>query len=196
MNHDCRPNAHYFFDHNTMTQHVHALRTIMPGEELSISYIDPAQMRRERLNSLHLSWGFDCSCSHCTQPEPQADASDDRIEQILELREELEDYTSDSEATPGMAELAVSLYEQERLYGPISEAYTFAAIEYNGIGDVWTAQKYARLAIESGLLYGGPADKDVKQMENLLKDPKAHWSWMLRLNQRIGGNLKIRGSDD
>jgi hypothetical protein len=196
MNHDCRPNAHYFFDPKTMVQHVHALRTLMPGEEISISYIDPAQEREDRLKSLHLSWGFDCSCSACTQPRPQTDASDERLEQIADLREELEDYTSESEATPGMAELVISLYEQERLYGPISEAYAFAAKEYNGVGDLWKSQKYAQLAIESGLLYGGPADKDVKEMETLLEDPKKHWSWNLRLNQRMEANIKIHNSGD
>lgn len=84
-----------------------------------------------------------------------------------------------------MSELLVSLYEQERLHGPISEAYALAAIEFNGVGEPWTAQKYARLAVESGLIYGGPADTDVKEMEKLLKDPWAHWSWMLRTNKRM-----------
>jgi hypothetical protein len=125
-----------------------------------------------------------------------SEASDERIEHMSDLRDELDDYSSDSDATPGMADLMVSLYEQERLYGPISEAYTFAAIEYNGVGDLWTSQKYARLAVEAGLLYGGPADKDVKQMQQLLKDPVKHWSWMLRLNQRMGGNVKILHDDD
>jgi hypothetical protein len=185
LNHDCRPNAHYYFDTETLTQHVHALRTILPGEELTISYIDPAQTREERQYYLHQSWGFRCSCSLCTQPETHTHASDARIEQIASLREELEDYTPESEATTSMAELLVSLYEQERLHGPISEAYALAAIEFNGVGEPWTAQKYARLAIESGLLYGGPADRDVKEMEKLLRDPWGHWSWMLRTQKRM-----------
>ena len=40
-----------------------------------------------------------------------------------------------------MAELLISLYEQERMWGPIAEAYALAALEYNGIGQAWTAQK-------------------------------------------------------
>jgi hypothetical protein len=158
----------------------------MPGEELTISYLDPAQTREERLKALKSSWGFDCSCSLCTQPEPQGSASDARIREFPELTEELEDYTKDSLATPEMAELLVSMYQQERLYGPISEPYKFAAIEFNGVGDVWTAQKYARLAVEAGILYGGPWDKDVKSMESLLKDPEGHWSYMLRTTKRLG----------
>jgi len=167
----------------------------MPGEELTISYIDPAQTRADRLAALHQSWGFNCSCSLCTQPLPQAGASDARIEQTIELREELEDYSAESQATPAMVELYVSLFEQERLYGPIAEAYTFAAIEYNGVGDLYLAQKYARLAVEAGILYAGLRDKDVQSMEKMLVDPTAHWSWLLRSNKRMEGNLKIDEED-
>ena len=85
-----------------------------------------------------------------------------------------------------MAELLVSLYEQERMWGPIAEAYAFAALEYNGAGDPWTAQKFARLSVEAGLIYGGPHDDDVGQMEQLLKDPWEHWSWMLRTKKKSG----------
>lgn len=187
LNHDCRPNSHYYFDPYTFTQHVHALRTIHPGEELTISYINPAQDRTARQDGLHESWGFHCSCSLCTQPLPQTSASDARIEQIAELRVDLEDYSPESEACPAMAELLVSLYEQERMWGPIAEAYALAAIEYNGVGDVWMAQRYARLAVEAGLLYGGPHDEDVRVMQELLRDPWAHWSWMLRATKRMVG---------
>src|ERR1700712_5086528 len=119
MNHDCRPNAHYYFDPMTLTQHVHALRTILPGEEITISYIDPAQKRKARLHALKESWGFPCGCSSCTATSPVSSASDDRIAQIGEIREEREDYALDSEASTSMAELLITLYKQERMWGPI-----------------------------------------------------------------------------
>jgi SET domain-containing protein len=40
MNHDCRPNIDYIFDPKTLTQHATAVRDIMPGEELTLSYIE------------------------------------------------------------------------------------------------------------------------------------------------------------
>lgn len=40
MNHDCRPNADYWFDKDTLVQHVFATRTIVPGEEISVTYIE------------------------------------------------------------------------------------------------------------------------------------------------------------
>ena len=37
LNHDCRPNAAFYFDKGTFKQRVHAVRRIVPGEEITIS---------------------------------------------------------------------------------------------------------------------------------------------------------------
>lgn len=131
-------------------------------------------------------------------------ASDERIKQIKQIRKQLEDYTTESAATPQMADLFVSLYEQERLDGSIYEAYAFAAIEWNGIGEPWNAVRYARLAVEYGLAAVGPKDRDVTEMQSLTEDPWGHWSWMLRTSKRMSwGRMRdveennyMRGNDD
>lgn len=84
-----------------------------------------------------------------------------------------------------MAELFVSLHQQERLDGLIHEAYMFAALEWNGVGEPWDAMRYARLAIESGLAAVGSKDQDVVEMQRLAEDPWGHWSWMLRTQKRM-----------
>ncbi|KAH8673929.1 hypothetical protein BX600DRAFT_547574 [Xylariales sp. PMI_506] len=185
LNHDCRPNADYYFDPESMTQHIHVVRPIAAGEEITISYINTYQTREERLARLDLSWHFSCSCSLCTLDDHQAAASDARLRQITEIRSQLSDWEPSSPATPAMAELLISLYEQERLWLTIYEAYAFAAIEYNGAGEPWLATKYARLAIKHGLAASGPGDYDVNEMKALAKDPWAHWSWMTRTRRRM-----------
>jgi SET domain-containing protein len=40
MNHDCRPNAHYYWDPDTFTQNVFATRDILAGEEITITYVE------------------------------------------------------------------------------------------------------------------------------------------------------------
>jgi len=40
MNHDCRPNADYHYDPDTLAQHIHAIRPIAEGEEITISYLE------------------------------------------------------------------------------------------------------------------------------------------------------------
>ncbi|CAK7220418.1 SET domain-containing protein 5 [Sporothrix bragantina] len=185
LNHDCRPNADYHFDHDTLTQHIHAVRPIAAGEEITVSYMDLIKTRKQRLDKLKATWGFPCSCSLCTQNRHLTKASDARIKQIQDLRNEFRDYTSSSRATPEMAELFISLYEQERLDAMLYEAYSYAAIEWNGAGEPWRAVKYARLAIETGLMSVGTHDEDVIEMRRLAVDPWKHWSWMLRTSRRM-----------
>lgn len=145
----------------------------------------PVQTRTTRLQRLDYSWHFPCSCRLCTASSHQTEASDARVRQIVELRKQFRNWGPDSQATPAMGDLLVSLYEQERLWNIMHEAYTFAAIEYNGAGEPWTATKYARLAIQRGLLSGGPQDHDVLEMKALARDPWSHWSWMLRAKRRM-----------
>ncbi|KAK2058414.1 SET domain-containing protein [Colletotrichum caudatum] len=196
MNHDCRPNVDYFFDPRTLTQRTVALRDIIPGEELTLSYIDPMQTRKARRERLHSTWGFHCSCHHCMQHRLKTDESDRRIEQIAALREEFNDYTPASRATPEMALLLISLYEQEHNWSLLSEAYTLTAIEFNGIGEPWLATKYARLAIEAGLTTLWEGHGDVVEMTKLANDPWSHWSWMLRTRKRYSWGGKPGNNDD
>ncbi|KAK1979422.1 hypothetical protein LZ30DRAFT_783470 [Colletotrichum cereale] len=196
MNHDCRPNVDYWFDPRTLTQRTVAIRDIIPGEELTLSYIDPMQVREARRERLHSTWGFHCSCNHCMQHRLKTEESDRRIEQIAALREEFNDYTPASRATPEMAQLLISLYEQEQHWSLLSEAYTLAAIEYNGIGEPWLATKYARLAVDAGLTTLWEGHGDVVEMSKLADDPWSHWSWMLRTRKRYSWGGKPGNSAD
>jgi hypothetical protein len=183
MNHDCRPNANYFFDPETFTHQVHAVRPIHPGEEITITYIDPMRPRAERLDALKKNWGFVCHCSQCTAPPAMGAASDARLAHLEAVQHELSDTKAEHDTSPAMAELLVSLYEQERLWSDIWEPYAYAALEYNGVGERWMASKYARLAIEGGLLYGGKKHLSVRVMEELLRAPEEHWSWGMNLGR-------------
>lgn len=191
LNHDCRPNADYYFDPETMTQHVHVVRPIAAGEEITISYIEPVMTREKRHKRISSAWHFDCDCSTCTQNAELIAAADARIGQIEDIRKHMRDYTPESAATPQMGELLVSLYEQDHLWNMLYEAYTYAAIEYNGAGEPWLATKYARLAIQHGLATGGPRDLDVIEMKALAKDPWKHWSWMLRTRKRMSWGQRV-----
>ncbi|KAH6693831.1 hypothetical protein F5X68DRAFT_199758 [Plectosphaerella plurivora] len=196
MNHDCRPNIDYRFDPKTLTQRTAAIRDIAEGEELTLSYINTIQTHEARRDRLKKTWHFDCTCPSCMQPAPQIAASDQRIRQIKDLRGELADYQASSRATPGMAELLVSLYEQEKAWGTLPEGYTLAAIEWNGVGEAWTATKYARLAIEHGLATGWSDSGDNMQMRKLAADPWNHWSWMLRTRKRMGWGDRVEDNDE
>ena len=182
----------YYFDTQTLTQNVHASRRIHAGEEITITYIEPLQTLEKRLAATKRSWGFECTCSLCTQSAEKTRESDKRIRKIVQLIESLkkpEDGTESADIkakaqslpSPAMAELLISLYEQERLYATIFDAYVLAARAYSSVADQYTALKYAYKAIEVGLINSGPRDKDVHDMKALVKAPGRHWSWGVRL---------------
>ncbi|SPQ22831.1 7e59549a-6beb-4047-8fcb-2e89e6e6e9e0 [Thermothielavioides terrestris] len=183
LNHDCRPNAEYRFEHAALAQHVHAARDIAPGEELTLSYVNPLMTRAQRLQRLERNWGFRCGCPLCALPPARAAESDARIELARKLKQELGAWDAGSRATPEMAELLVSLYETERLWGSMHEAYTLAALEFSAAGDAWTAVKYARLGIEWGIPMVGEHDEDLAELRSLAEDPWAHWSWRRRVER-------------
>lgn len=102
------------------------------------------------------------------------------MNEILRIQKRLSDTEVAFVNAPEMAELLVDLYEVERLDGPVANAYAFAAHEFNGVGEKWRARYYAHKGIKSGLVYGGPDDFDVRDMQDLLDDQKGHWSWHFR----------------
>ncbi|KAK4151243.1 hypothetical protein C8A00DRAFT_17328, partial [Chaetomidium leptoderma] len=187
MNHDCRPNAEYLFDHATLSQSIHAARDISPGEELTLSYINPLMTRAQRMAKLKKNWGFDCSCPSCSvENKSRAEESDARIRQIGMIKGEMGDWGGGSRASPEMAELLVALYEMERLWGSLYEAYTLAALEYNAVGDAWTAVKYGRMGVEWAIPMVGEGDDDVTELRALVEDPWGHWSWERRVSGQEG----------
>ncbi|KAH0526558.1 hypothetical protein TsFJ059_009861 [Trichoderma semiorbis] len=178
LNHDCRPNAAYFFDKETLTHYVHAMTDITPGTEITITYIDPHRSRENRLKKLSSLWGFQCSCSLCSLHPDLVHESDERLDQINTIRERLEDWET---APPHMALALLSLYEQERLHAPSSLAYWYAALTSCAEGLYWDTIRYARLAIELGMLDYGFKDEDFQLMRSLAKEPEKETCWLTRL---------------
>jgi hypothetical protein len=180
LNHDCRPNAMYYFDPKTFTHFTHASRKIYAGEEITITYVDPLQTRLRRRAAIKRSWGFDCSCSLCSQSPQFVRESNRRIQAITQLTKAFDNpspLTRKVKGTPEMAELLVSLYEQERLSATVVDAYRLAALSYSAVANEWMATKWAMQAVEVGLINDGPGDENVRDMIRLLGKPMAHWSW-------------------
>ncbi|KAF1347339.1 hypothetical protein EJ07DRAFT_185279 [Lizonia empirigonia] len=162
LNHDCRPNAAYFWDEETFTHYREAPR---PPHETARAQLG-LQMR---LLSLH------------SAPSLTAE-SDARLNHIAQLVAHLNDWTPSSPATPEMAEALVSMYDQERLWAYQATAYKHAAETYSSFGNKYMAVKYARLSAEFSILDKGFADRDVREMKKMAKDPEMSWSW----NKRVG----------
>jgi hypothetical protein len=181
LNHDCRPNAVYAFDQDTMTHYVHAIREIRPGEEITISYIDNETDRATRMGKLERLWGFKCDCAACTANPALVAESDSRLQHVAVLTKALDDWTVSSAATPEMAELLISLFEQERLSASLAMGYKHAAEVYSSFGRRWEAMKYARKSTELNMLDKGFKDADVAEMRKMALQPEMSWSWKKRV---------------
>jgi hypothetical protein len=190
FNHDCRPNAYYHFNPHTLRHTVIAATAIMPGEEITVSYLPQLQSSQDRQTQLKRSWGFRCDCSLCSASAAILAASDYRVNEINRLTAELRRTETRKEAMPEGAELLVSLYKQERIWGPINEAYTLAALEWSSVGNEYHTRRSAELALHAGVIYRGEHHWEVQEIKELLADMGSHWSWRWRANAttEAGGN--------
>lgn len=178
-NHDCRPNTAFYID-DRLTHHTHAVRDIVAGEELTLTYMNPFETHAARQSHIQQSWGFKCTCQHCMMAEDEIRASDARLYEIDEIEAELGNFAS-TKVSVGMVERLLEVYELERLDVKVHGAYVLAALNYNLFGDAKKAKKYAKLAIETGIVEFGPDADDVAAMRELARDPKAHFTWRKRV---------------
>jgi len=139
---------------------------------------------RERQEALHAVWGFKCTCRHCSGTPLEIEASDKRLERILELQTILSDFDPGSVATTTMAEELIRLYEEENLYAAKATGHKVAALAYNAVGDTEAAQRHAKVALEVGMVSSG-SDEYAEEMKILLKNPAAHWSWHVRVHDEL-----------
>lgn len=130
--------------------------------------------RKERQAQIHNSWGFECTCSHCSQAKLLSDASDGRIAAINRIWDQLRinfvGHTRDENGTEvELIETMIKLYEQERLYAHIADAWAWAAKAYRKAGKRWEALAWAHQAQEGVLVYEGPTPR-LGRMEDMISE--------------------------
>ncbi|KAM0276388.1 hypothetical protein ACHAQH_006790 [Verticillium albo-atrum] len=175
LNHDCSPNAAAWTGKEDLVHRAVAVRDVLPGEEISISYVDVMASRADRRARMKGSWGFDCGCQRCAA----GGGSDTRVEEIKALEVRLGDVGA--KVKMGDIERYIGLMKEEGLEGKMAGAYTTAALNYSLLGKQGLAVKHARLAVECGLREEGPAGADVVAMRELMRAPKEHFTWRGRV---------------
>ena len=182
MNHDCRPNAMYYYDPKTLVHATQASRRIEIGEEITIPYINILQFRDQRQAALSNYWGFKCSCKLCSSEAAHMHTSDTRIQRIIHLQNALADWSGQSMGSPSTAEKLIDLYEEEGIHAAKGTGHMFAALAYNAVGNVSMAREHAAKALEAGLVNNGhgSGEGDESEMKTLLDWAEGHWSFMAR----------------
>lgn len=182
LNHDCRPNAAFYIDPTTLMHITTAVKEIMPGDEITLSYLDPFAPHEERQERAQTVWGFGCGCSQCSASDQDVADSETRLREIKWIESKLEDSTS-TEVSTGLITYLLGLYENERLYCCLAGAYALAALNFNMLGYASQAVMYAGLAIEALKVERGEGVPDIKAMEELQRGPTKHFTWKARVKR-------------
>ncbi|PLW27771.1 hypothetical protein PCASD_16288 [Puccinia coronata f. sp. avenae] len=192
LNHDCRPNTAFHVDNESLEIHMHALRVIQPGEEMTISYRDMSQIREKRQEDIS-HYGFKCSCAHCRMSDAQAAESDRRLVKLDVLSRQLLDWdrTADKVMLDEAEEL-LELYLLEKLENNMADGYTIAAVTYNSFGHAHRARRYATQALASGVTYFGANWEEAEPLRELADTPEQHWSYRARVPES-SSNFQLQG---
>jgi hypothetical protein len=78
FNHSCRSNAQYFWNVDTHTRDIRAMRKIKQGEEITVNYqeVHCTATKEERQTLLKKAWNFDCHCKACDATEAEIKNND------------------------------------------------------------------------------------------------------------------------
>lgn len=178
VNHSCRPNSERCWDSDRQVETLYALRDIQVGEELTVSYIDVAEMTRdERQSELKQRWRFDCICECCSITEVVAqNTSDQRRRFIGRFHQELSSYPA--RAMYVLATMAYEYAEEEDLRG--SPAAGISLYGYRmalRLRNVEDAEKWIARYHSEYLLGTGPSSRWTKEALELMKKPTDHVEW-------------------
>ncbi|KAK0742576.1 hypothetical protein B0T21DRAFT_361710 [Apiosordaria backusii] len=180
LNHACDPNAFPRFTSKDLVMSAVATRDIMPGEEITISYIPLGMPSSYRAKSLG-NWHFNCTCALCTAPVEARDASDSRRERIMELFYAMQDAETQYDALIDWTREFIELAQVERLITKIGEYYQVFMKLYYDKGDPESAQKYGEAALYFAEIFSDPEGgfctslrEDLQVVEKVLAETKSN----------------------
>ncbi|KAI4650673.1 hypothetical protein J4E93_003030 [Alternaria ventricosa] len=174
INHACNPNSFVLFSRAGVSMAIKAYRDIEAGEEITVSYLllgIPFQKRQ----SLIKRWGFKCTCSLCSLPTDERQASDLRRTMIAQAEEKIMElakaYKLDEAIV--LAEESVELIKEEGVWSMLTDEYAMLAMLWLEKGDGEKAEAYGekthRLLSDLGFL-GIGEEREAWKLETLLKN--------------------------
>ncbi len=192
-NHSCGPNAAHKWDVSNLSSKLYALRTIEPGEEITIFYTDVTQPRDVRWAELERNHRFVCTCPHCspttsgTSSEELADLVKGSDETRHQLRHWLSTHPSylkwstdlcrADDTVASSHRIALSLIEKENLHFLQHIFLEELALCYAILGEeeefrFWAQEFVMRCGIED--------PQRAKEFEVWLKEPRKFrkWGWI------------------
>ena len=180
INHACRPNSNAKLNQKTLLMEIRALRDILPGEEISISYGRVDLKYAERQSLYNNNWGFTCTCELCTAGMGAIAGSDERRERFAWLHEQLDLLTAetyDAQRVVSWENEIFSISEDEGFEVLITDDLERMAYVHAGLGHPSEALSFARRAQENILMWKvstGETSDEHERVSELLDQLGAH----------------------
>ena len=177
INHSCIPNAHYSWNDNIKRLTVHAVKDIPEGEEITINYCSGFSTLNERRHKLK-PYVFTCLCPACQGNSDFGRLSRIRRREMVDLRQEIEDYQNDSRAAraeyfhcdeqPAILKL-LRVIDEEGLVYEKSMAYRVAVDWALKKGYREVALEYASKELDVDLCCAGKDSPSYQETESFLQ---------------------------
>lgn len=190
INNSCRPNCNQSWNEakDNGTETIHAIRDILAGEELTISYEEgnPTEIRKATLRA---SFGFDCTCDLCSLPAAEMQASDARRRLIQSLDEQIGDPMAIMSRPLSSLHACRSLLDamREEFRDPYTEGGTISTaliprLYYDAFqivvthGDQARARIFAERAYNARVECQGEDNPTTQNAKRLMQEPSSHAS--------------------
>ena len=168
LNHDCAPNTHYYIDPETFTHHVHAVRQVSAGEELTIGHVSPLQPTASRQQILSESFSFTCSCKRCLDAEDSDAALAESMDSQKLLSACINDPSTCSKFSIASAtQRSLALYESQGLHESLDSLNSYAANAATALGDTEAGRRYANLTAQALALSKGSASAQARVWKDM-----------------------------
>ncbi|KAJ8122048.1 hypothetical protein ONZ43_g1656 [Nemania bipapillata] len=182
INHSCIPNCHNSWNSETQQETIHAIRDILAGEEITISY-ETGALTASRHEHLRKNFGFDCHCDLCSLPLEELQASDHRRRQIKLLDEQI------GNGFTMMTEPLKSLQACQALLKTLTDEYhsrdmaLIPRLYYDAFqvaithGDEARAKVFAERSYRARVACEGEDSPETKRVGTFMQNPAAHFGF-------------------
>ncbi|KAF5362840.1 hypothetical protein D9758_007114 [Tetrapyrgos nigripes] len=196
LNHGCSSafNSVYMWREKEGVLAVHALKDIKKGEELLTTYTNMKRPRNQRRQYLQQQYGFYCTCSVCSLPDAESNASDHRLSSMSDLYTKFSSWNSRS--IDGLEAIDVvqaiwDLGNQEGYWSERGQLAADAAFVAAAHEDAVATKEWSRLAAEWFGIELGSDSEQVMQMKGFVAQPMGHPAWGTRQVAEVGGPKRL-----
>ncbi|RSL50066.1 hypothetical protein CEP54_012108 [Fusarium duplospermum] len=192
FNHSCLPNAQETWNENLEKLTIHACTDIEEGQEITITYLKKLAGRKARQQALQDDCRFRCLCSLCSQAGTQRKLSDERLEEIQKLNNEVAStmaHQLDPLSNLHKIHRMLELMTKEGIRDVrLPKAYQLAFLTTISHGDLARARIFADRAFHSRRTVEGDDSPMVAKLEQLTRHPDRHLDY--RRNGKWKSNIE------